>query len=337
MKKSTLGRDLIIGLVFLGSLVAFGVVSIKVASLDILNQKRNIEVPFKEVNGIRVGDNVRYHGLQVGIVSEVKPWFENPDYNALLKISIDKSIELPRDSKFIVRSKNMLGGKLLEIVPGENKEKVQIAEGSFSGNAELDLFDNIGKLITEIREGNGLLHQVIRNESTGEDFTVFMSELRKVVHSINEGEGILGALIKRQDLREKAEKLIADVGETFESLKEGEGTINLLLHDLDTRDKFKIIVDNVADSTTAIRESRGTLGKLIYDGELHDDLKETINDLKDTMKSVNEGEGTVGQLIKNREIYDKMNRILDNVADAVEDFREQAPISTFVNAVLAPF
>ena len=337
MKKSTLGRDLIIGLVFLGSLVVFGVVSIKVARLDILGQKRDIEVPFKEVNGIRVGDTVRYHGIQVGIVSEVKQWFENPDYNALLRISIDKTIELPRDSKFLVRSASTLGGKLIDIIPGQSAEKVQISEGAFSGNAEMDLFDNIGKLATEIREGNGLLHQVIRNESAGEDFTVFMSDLRQVVHSINEGKGILGALIKRQDLREKAEKLIADVGDTFESLKESQGTINLLLHDLDTRKKFKTVVDNLADFTTAIKEGRGTLSKLIYGTELHDALMATINDLKGTMKSVNEGEGTVGQLIKNREIYDKINRILDNVADAVEDFREQAPISTFANAVLVPF
>ncbi len=330
--RSTAGRDLVIGLVFLGALGLFGWGTLKVVTLDVLGRSRDIEVPFSEVNGIRVGDDVKFHGYSVGLVTGVEPRFERQT-RLVVKCRINTPIRLPEDSRFVVRSAGPLGGRFIEIDRGDSEKLVSIETGAFRGEAEGDLFDNLGRLVDEIKEGNGLLNQLIHNERIGSDFERIVTEIREVVSSVNEGEGILGALIKREDLRQRAEELINDAAATMKEIREGTGTVGKLINEDEVYDDLREAIGSVKSFTKRLDEGDGALQMLLSDPEVKKDLKDSVAAFKDTISGINEGEGTIGQLVKNREAYDQLMRILDNLADAVEDFREQAPISTFVNAI----
>ena len=61
---------------------------------------------------------------------------------------------------------------------------------------------------------------------------------------------------------------------------------------------------------------------------------------QDTVRMVhkaNSGHGTLGQIINNRKAWDELVRILVQARETIEDLREQAPVSTFVNALFAVF
>ena len=46
-------------------------------------------------------------------------------------------------------------------------------------------------------------------------------------------------------------------------------------------------------------------------------------------RSVREGQGTLGKLVNDPALYDDAKKTVNEVRSAVEDFREQAPVSTF--------
>ncbi|MBI4583664.1 MAG: MCE family protein [Planctomycetes bacterium] len=337
MEKSTAIRDFIIGIVFLGALIILGVASLSVANITVLQKSYYVTVPFQKVDAVRVGDKVQFYGMNVGLVSAIKPSLDQPEYKVQLTCRIDTPIMLPEDSHFLVRSAGPLGGRFIEILPGASSRSVPIELGRFKGDAKGDLFEQLSNLVDEIRSGNGLLQQLVSNETLGANFADTMAEIREIVHSVNEGEGVLGALIKRPDLRDRVEVALADLADSLHDIQEGKGTIGMLVNDAATRDKVKSAIDNLEDISKAIRESKGTAGKLIYEEKIYRDFEDLIGKAKKILSDVEEGKGTIGQLLKNPEVHQRLNRILVQVEDAVEDFREQAPISTFVNAVFAAF
>jgi phospholipid/cholesterol/gamma-HCH transport system substrate-binding protein len=370
MKKAPWLRDFVIGLVFLGGLGIFGAVTMKVASLDIFGATREVEVPFSNVNDLRVGNDVRFHGLKIGLVTEIRPSFSERENKLRVRCRIPQGFSLPMDSRFLVRSAGALGGRYVEIVPGVEPE-VPIETGAFTGSSEKDLFEAVGELVDEIRGGRGLLHQIIHNQTVGQDFESIVAEVRQIVRSVNEGEGLLGSLIKNTELRDRAEKAITDLGEMVKGIREGEGTVALLINDPETRERVRTFIADAQEIARSIKEGKGTVGKLINEPELYEDLKSAVADVKEFVKDAQEGkgtlamlasdeefkqdlkdgvrafreiatdiqngEGTIGQLMKNRELYDRASRLLDNTSDAVEDFREQAPINAFVNVLFSGF
>ena len=63
----------------------------------------------------------------------------------------------------------------------------------------------------------------------------------------------------------------------------------------------------------------------------------TIASIQTILKNVADGKGTLGKILTNDQAWNELVRILVLARETVEDLREQAPISTFVNALFATF
>jgi len=347
-------RNFIVGIVFLGSLFALGVVTLKVTELPF--DLHLVKVGFDQTKGLKTGDEVRIYGFRVGSVDSIDymgPQVGRPSEETrqrgkpiLVTIALTRELILTRDTKFVVKSLGPLGGNYLDIVPGTGD--IQALDNEFEGTASAELFDELGDFIRE-------------NRDTISDA---LSQIKEAVRAINEREGALGLLIKDPDVRDRLSSFVKNLDIISKQITEGKGTVGKLVMESSLHDDLGAI-------TRAIREGRGTLGKLVMQSTLHDDLqsfasradrilygaeqgtgtvgmllkdeglardlKTGMYELRGAVAKVNQGEGTLGQLINNREGWDRFVFILRQVQEAVEDFREQAPISTFVNAIFAGF
>lgn len=118
------------------------------------------------------------------------------------------------------------------------------------------------------------------------------------------------------------------------------GPENLLLSDytLETtregtspRLRGKVTEDPLVSLSELIAENRG-------------DIRKTFSNIASITSKINNGEGSLGKLINENELHKNVNTtlgdaqiVLRELREGLEDFREQAPVTSFIRAALSAF
>ena len=82
-----------------------------------------VSAAFSRVDGISNGSDVRIGGIKVGTV--VERTLEPETFRAVLRMSIDETVELPMDSSAAVVSDGLLGGKFIDLQPGAEETLIK--------------------------------------------------------------------------------------------------------------------------------------------------------------------------------------------------------------------
>jgi len=81
---------------------------------------------FTSIGGLQNGADIRISGVKVGSVAGLT--LDPATYLAVVHLSIDPSVKLPRDTVALVASESLLGGKYLSLEPGGDAD--QLAPGA---------------------------------------------------------------------------------------------------------------------------------------------------------------------------------------------------------------
>ncbi|MCC0177155.1 MCE family protein [Waterburya agarophytonicola K14] len=113
MRSRTL-KEGSVGLMIIGSVVLFGALALWIRGFKFGAKSYQIVADFPDVNGIRLGDGVRYRGLRIGKIENIKSGTNGVD----VVIAIDSSdLLIPRDSVIKARSSGLIGETFVDIVP----------------------------------------------------------------------------------------------------------------------------------------------------------------------------------------------------------------------------
>jgi len=74
----------------------------------------------------------------------------------------------------------------------------------------------------------------------------------------------------------------------------------------------------------------------IFD-ENREEIKDTIRNINEFSRKINKGDGTVAKLVNTDSIHKETEGLLKELRDTVEDAREQAPVTSFIRALLTAF
>ncbi len=77
-----------------------------------------VTAEFSSVDGLTVGSDVRIGGVKVGVVTGQT--VDLKDFRAVVHMNLQPVVRLPVDSKAIVASAGLLGGKYVKIEPGHD-------------------------------------------------------------------------------------------------------------------------------------------------------------------------------------------------------------------------
>ncbi|MEI6984930.1 MAG: outer membrane lipid asymmetry maintenance protein MlaD [Rhodospirillaceae bacterium] len=75
---------------------------------------------FTSIGGLQNGADVRISGVKVGSIASLT--LDPSSFLAVVHLSVDPSIKLPRDTVALVASESLLGGKYLSLDPGGDPE-----------------------------------------------------------------------------------------------------------------------------------------------------------------------------------------------------------------------
>ena len=282
-----------IGVILASIIFIVGIVYLR--GIDLRSKQYSLRVSYRNVQGLKEGDVVTVAGLSIGRVESMALAGRSIRVN----LSIQAKVRLSRDSKAILKSETIMGGKFIEIVPGA--DSLNLANGdSLGGLYEADLSELTATLSPITSNVLGILENVN---------TTFDAPTRKRIQMIVSDIGRSSSRLERviSDGGKTADVAFADVSAFSRDLSRFARTLDSIAitqrGPIDTGvtslsrvaqnlDRVSAKLDYTAESLNEIlgtvRSGRGTLGKLVHDDQLYDELDSLSMNLNLLVKDLRE-------------------------------------------------
>jgi phospholipid/cholesterol/gamma-HCH transport system substrate-binding protein len=98
---------------------------------------------------------------------------------------------------------------------------------------------------------------------------------------------------------------------------------------------YEIVESRVNLKGESTGDALGMLADLI--AKNRENVYSTISNIRDITDKVNSGKGTLGKLINEDKIHEETDGLVKEIRETMEDSREQAPVTSFIRALLIAF
>ena len=265
----------------LGLFVAGGL-ALFVLTIFIIGKQKNLFNPvfkltttFYNVSGLQVGNNIRFSGINVGTVDNIR--IIN-DSSVMVEMLIRKEVHqfIKSDCEVAIGSEGLIGDRLLIISQGSSEAPLA-KEGQALASGEPVEMDDI----------------VASFQVSAKHTEVVTQQLAEVMLKVNSGRGTLGRLIHDTIIA-------ADINQTIVNFKNSSNGLEATLAETkqdvsEIMASFKVTAGNAEVSTQQLEDiminmngGNGIIGRLIYDTTTAENIDQTIINLKNSSKSLDE-------------------------------------------------
>lgn len=287
--------DIRVGLTVIVSLLLFIWILGWAKNFSLNSNRTKVTVKFQNVAGLEVGDNVTVNGVRKGFVEDI---MMKNDF-VLVKVSLDPDTDLRSNAVFSVMMLDLMGGKKVEILPGNADEKInlkQVQNGSFSADVP-SVMVMIGKLENElpmmfkqVNQSLTSLNEYLGDKNLQSDVKTAASNLVEISTQLKEVIAENRNQIKL--LTSNSVQLTTEAKDFFAKNKESLHTTIVDVSALVKKtDSFITKLDEIVVET---KTQKNAAGKLLYDDKLVTDLKETLQTVKELVKILTEQLKTKG-------------------------------------------
>ena len=200
--KTTTGQKLKIGLfTFVGILVLVLAIFFIGNQKNLFSSTFNIYGTFKNVNGLTVGNNVRFAGINVGVVQAINI---ETDSTVRVDLTLENNVKkfIKKDAKLSIGSDGLMGDKLIVIAPGGITSTQAVDAGNqLSTTNPLDVDKIIAKL-TKVADNAASITE----------------GLSAIIAKVNSGKGSIGRLLNNDKLSRDLEGTVAQAKTTTTTL-----------------------------------------------------------------------------------------------------------------------
>ncbi len=308
----------------LGIFVVLGTVLLIIAAYLIGNgqslfvKKFTVNAVFSNVNGLQVGNNVRFSGIDIGTVDNIE--MQN-DSTIIVYMAINKKMKahIRSDAVATIGSDGLVGSMLVNIVPGKGEVSL-IEDGarlkSFGKTSSQDMLNTLNV--------------------TNENAALLTSDLLKITQSLTEGKGTLGRLLNdtvmAKDLKQTITNLklssnqvnttLNELQKTVKAINSGDGVAGVLLSDTLSAEKVRSIIQNLEVSSNEInrmttdlntvighlKNGKGVLNKVTTDSILANQLMRTMKNIEEGTEKFNENMEALKHNFLTRGYFRKLER-----------------------------
>ncbi|MGI9530634.1 MlaD family protein [Lutimonas sp.] len=278
---------------------------ILVVSLYVIGKKQNlfgdtfeITAVFTNVKGLKIGNNVRYAGINIGTVQDIVML---NDSTICVGLVIEEGIRkhMKKNVYAIIGSDGLVGSMVVNILPSDSK-----GIGLQTG----DTIRSVGQ-----RSTTDMMSTL---SNTNDNVAALSEELLKISLRINEGKGTLGLLLNdeamAQDLKEtmlhvnhaskEASVTISEIKQLVQTASQENNVLNVFLKDSVAAEQVRAVISNLEASSKnvntviqnlnelilKVKEGEGTFNYLVTDTTLVRDINETVKNLKEGSILLNE-------------------------------------------------
>lgn len=238
----------------------------------------------ENAGGIRNGDPVQMRGVNIGRVNG----FQLLEETVLISLEIEGEWDIPADSRSNLQSQGLLGGRTVQIIPGESEEALPPG-GTLPGETGGDLMSTADSVGTDAHAAIERIRSLLAEPT--------VSSLRSSVVELSTLLQELAGLTREQR---------AEVAELT-------GTLNRTARNLEEASEAG------PEAARAVARADSLLAKLNTTGSSLEGAAASLQTILDRMER---GDGTLGQLSVNDSLYVNLNRAVESVRLLATDVRE---------------
>jgi len=256
---------------------------------NLFNPVFKLTSTFKNISGLQVGNNVRFSGIIVGTVDNIR--IIN-DSTVMVDMSIKKNVNqfIKSDCTVTIGSEGLIGDKLLIITQGSVDAPLAKNGQQLASKEPVELDAIISNL-----QVTAVIAQTISKQ------------IEELMSNINSRKGTLGRLIQDSSV-------VYNLDQTLISLKNSSKRLDENM-DLATKNLLASLQVSAANTETGskqlaeimlkINSGNGTLGRLINDTTIIQNLEQIMVNLKKGSESLDEDLNAVRENILLREYFKK--------------------------------
>ena len=170
-------QDVLLGIVFFGGLATLLWATTALTDLS-LQTRPELQVLFRDVSGLRVGDQTYVLGHHQGQVKEIlyQPGTA-PEDRIRVTLQLENELQLNTDMQITIMDASLLGSKRVEVDPGVSAEQWPP-----------------GTLLRGIVRKNGI--DALGDMINGEDVSAIIEGLRSAIDNLNSSDSTIGKLLQ---------------------------------------------------------------------------------------------------------------------------------------------
>ena len=303
---------------------------------SIFSRSFTISGIFKDISGVKIGNDVRFSGINIGTVSTVEIL---NDSLVQINFSIKEEVRqfIRKDSKIEITPEGLMGIKVVYIYTGT------------AGSEIVEDYD-ILETIEAVQISN-----IMRQLNTSSINTAIITKnVAEITEKINRGEGAFGKIFADESFAENLSRiadrtalLSENFAEITDKISKEQGTIGMLLSDTAFANKISHAGENLEKSTqdlvaitSHINEGKGMFGEIFMDTSFTSRLNRTGRNLDYTAgqtkilsdnlvkitNEINQGQGLISRLIYDTAFADSVEIAVQNINSGAQEVEEAAAV-----------
>ena len=258
---------------------------------NMFGRTNRLEAVFNNVNGLQLGNNVRYSGISVGTVRGIEMI---NDTTIRVDMIIDKAIfpYIKKDAIATISSDGLVGNMIINIIPGKGNEP------SVEPGDEIQTFNRI-------RTEDMLTTLNVTNENAAK----LTENLLKITNEIIKGKGTLGTLLNDTLISKDLAETMRYLKTTTKGTSETATQLNNLIVSLNSKDN----VVGVLKDTAVANKIKNMASNL---NQSTQDLNKVIANLDATILNIKQGKGAINYLANDPELVRKIDSTITNINQA---------------------
>ncbi|MDP3461515.1 MAG: MlaD family protein [Bacteroidales bacterium] len=258
----------------LGLFVAGGFILFALAIFLIGRQKNlfnpvfNITTTFHNVSGLKVGNNIRFSGINIGTVEGIK--IIN-DTTVQVDMIIQRSVQqfIKTDCQAMIGSEGIIGDRVLVITQ--------------SSSQSLSVLDGHSLTSIEPVETDAIITSL---SVTAKNAEIITEQLAQVMINVNQGNGTIGRLIQDSSIAKNIDETIINFKKSSAGVVDNMDVIMKSFNK--TAANVLTSSEQLAEIVTNVNQGQGTVGRLIQDTTIAENINQTIINLKNSSKGLDD-------------------------------------------------
>jgi len=265
--------------------------------LDSFSKKEFYYSVFDNSGGLHTGAVVYLKGYPIGKVTKVKLISYDP-VQILAEYLINEGIKIPKDSRFDVMSKDMLGGIIVRLELGTGAQTVSPGDTLACG------------IVPQITDGLESVKDQIINILTSVD-TIAVS-IKDILNKQNGAEKLAQSLANIESVTRSLDQILANNKANFGKIVSEFASFSETLAAV-SPDLKRIVAnfDQIADSL-----AKANVAEVIVNAN------HTIVQLEEVVNKVNNGKGDVAKLLNEDVLYKNLGSTLQSLNELITDIKK---------------
>ena len=253
---------------------------------DVFGRTNTYTAHYENVTGLQNAAQVVISGVKVGQVTDVEVNKEKGGVDVTLSISSE--YDIPVDSRAMMFSAGLMGGKNIEIKLGQATEYLSSGD-QIATDSSLDMFEMLTNELGDIKE------RVVK-------------VLDNVDKTISNVDGLVG------DNAQNITLAIANLNGVLKELEESNIIKNI--------DGFCATLNQNGAKLDSIITDVGTVAHSFSEQDLGQKLNDAVTQVSTLLNKINEGKGSLGNLVADEKLYKELAQASQNLSVLLADLKE---------------